>query len=161
MATITLPQSFNIVTATPPTTTNATVTYDSVSLKNCLGAWLVLNFNQAASHQTVVTPKVGATVSTASNAITFSAKWWLNSDTSTSDALVAQTAATTFTLATGTTPQLIVAYFDLSQITAQNSSYICIGATSATSSQATNFVSGTWWLETRYAKATPYSAIID
>lgn len=161
MATITLPQSYNIVVATPPTTTNATVTYDNVSVKNALGVWLIANYKQAASHQTVITPKLGATVASCTTAITFAAKWWLNSDIATSDALVAQTAATTFTLAAGTTDQLVVAYFNLSDMYSQGATFDCIGATSATSSQATNFVSALWLLETRFAQATPYSAIID
>ena len=155
------PEQFKIAVATPPTTTNATVTYDNISLKYATGAWLIATYNQAASHATVITPKIGTVVATCTTAITFSAKWWLNSDTSVSDTLVAQTAATTFTLATGTTPQLVVAYFDTAQITGQDPTFDCIGATSATSSQATNFVTALWLADTRYKQANPPSIIID
>lgn len=156
-----LPNCFKIVTATAPTTTNATVTYDNITMKNAIAVWLVAQYNQAASHATVIIPKLGAVVATCTTAITFSADWWLNSDTATTDTLVAQTAATTFTLTTGTTPQLVVARFDPAQCRAQNNAFICIGATSATSSQATNFVTAHWYIETNYAQATPPAAITD
>ena len=156
-----LPERFKIVTATKITTTNATVTFDNVSMKNAIAVWLVADYNQAASHATIITPKLGAVVATCTTAITFSAEWWLNSDTDTTDTLVKQTAATTFTLATGTTPQLIVARFDPAQCIAQNSTFDCIGGTIATSSQATNYVSAKWFLEMKYAQATPPAAITD
>src|SRR3990167_680897 len=145
-----LPERFKIVTATKITTTNATVTFDNVSMKNAIAVWLVADYNQAASHATIITPKLGAVVATCTTAITFSAEWWLNSDTD-----------TTFTLATGTTPQLVVARFDPAQCIAQNSTFDCIGGTIATSSQATNYVSAKWFLEMKYAQATPPAAITD
>ena len=156
-----LPTQFKIVTATKPVTTNGTVTFDNISMKNAVAVWLVAQFNQAASHATVITPKLGAVVATVTTAITFSADWWLNSDTDTTDTLVAQTAATTFTLATGTTPQLVVARFDPAQCYAQGATLDCIGATIATSSQATNYVDALWFVEEKYPQATPPAAIID
>ncbi len=156
-----LPNQFKIVMATKPTTTNATVTFDNVSMKNAKAVWLKAVFNQAASHATIITPKIGAVVATCTTAITFSAEWWLNSDTDTSDTLVKQTAATTFTLATGTTPQLVVARFDPAQIYAQDNTFDCIGATIATSSQATNYVAALWELEMKYQSATPPAVITD
>ena len=156
-----LPQQFKIVTATAPITTNGTVTFDNVSMKNALRVWLIAQFNQAASHATVITPKLGAVVATCTTAITFSADWWLNSDTATSDTLVKQTAATTFTLATGATAQLVVGLFIPSQCIVQGVTFDCIGATIATSSQATNFVDALWVLETAYPGATPPAAITD
>lgn len=159
--TLQLPEVLKIAVASAPTTTNATVTYDNISGKTALGIWLIAIYNQAASHATVITPKVGAVVATCTTAITFAARWWLNSDTSTSDMLVPQTAATTFTVATGTTPQLVVAFFDTAQITGQDPTFDCIGATSATSSQATNFVAALWLADTLYKQAAPPSIIID
>src|SRR3990167_6283455 len=120
-----LPEQFKVVTATKITTTNATVTFDNVSMKNAIAVWLVADYNQAASHATVITPKLGAVV------------------------------------ATGTTPQLIVARFDPAQCIAQNSTFDCIGGTIATSSQATNYVSAKWFLEMKYAQAPPPAAITD
>ena len=156
-----LPNLFKIVTATAPITTNGTVTFDNVSMKNAVAVWLVAQFNQAAGHATVITPKLGAVVATCTTAITFSADWWLNTDTSTTDTLVAQTAATTLTLNAGATPQLVVARFDPAACYAQGATFDCIGATIATSSQATNYVDALWFIETKYPQATPPAAITD
>lgn len=159
--TVYLPNEFKIVVGSPPVTTNGTVTHDSVSLKNVKMAWLILNYKQAATHATVLTPKVGATVATATNAITFSAQWWKNVDIATTDTLVKQTAAATMTCTTGVVDQQIVIQIDPAMVQAQDATYDCVGATSATSGEATNFVSSVWVLEMKYQAATPPAVITD
>jgi hypothetical protein len=155
-----LPQQFKIVTATATTTTNATVTMDNVSLKNVKRAWILLQYLQAASHATTFTPKLGTAVSAAATAITFSANWWKCADVSTSDALTAQTAATTMACTAGTTNQIVLIEIDPAQVAAQGA-YDVLGGTIATSSQSGNFVTGVYLLEMKYEQATPPTAITD
>ena len=156
-----LPEKFKIVQATTTTTTNATVTFDTVSLKNVNKAYIVASFLQAASHATTIQPVTGTGVASCATAITFSAKWWKNADVSTTDTLVAGTAATTMACTAGTTNQLIVIEIDPSDIVAQSSTYTALGATIATSSQSSNYVTAWYLLETRYPQATPPAAITD
>ena len=163
MAILTLPQNYHIVSATPTATTNATVTYTNISMKNVQMVWIVAYYLQAQSHATVLTPKLGSAVASCTTAITFTAPWWLNSDTSTNgtDALVAQTAASTFTLAAGATNQILVVQIDPAACLAQGATFDCLGATSATSSQATNFVTAFYICAARYPQATPPTLLTD
>jgi hypothetical protein len=163
MSNICLPENFKIVDATAgPVTTNGGVTCDYVSLKNCLRAWIVLQFTQAVGHATVVQPQVATAVApTGAVSITFSAAWWENEDTATSDTLVAQTAATSMTVTNDIKKKQVIVQIDPSQCAAQGATYDVLGCTISDSSQATNFVSGQYFLQERYPQATPPVAITD
>jgi hypothetical protein len=161
MSKIDLPQQFKIVDATAgPVTTNGGVTCDYVSLKNAVKAWLVLQFTQAVGHATVVQPQTATAVAgTAAASITHAARGWINADTATSDALVAQTAATSFTLAATIKKHMVVVEIDPVQWGAVGTDVA--GCTISDSSQVTNFVSGVWILQTKHGGATPPTAITD
>ena len=158
-----LPEHFKIVDATAgPVTTNGGVTSDYVSLKNVHKAWIVLQFTQAVGHATVVQPQVATAVApTGAASITFSANWWENEDTATSDTLVAQTAATSMTVSSDIKKKQVIVEIDPAACVAQGSTYDVIGFTVSDSSQATNFVAGQFFLWSRYQQATPPVAITD
>lgn len=156
-----LPEHYKIVSATPITTTNATVTYDTVSLKNVKKAYIIASYLQAVSHATTIQPVVGTGVDSCATSITFSAKWWKNADVSSTDTLVAQTAATTMACTAGATNQIIVIEIDPSDVVDQSVTYTALGATSATSSQANDYVSAIYVLEMAYPQATPPAVITD
>jgi len=154
-------EKYKVVQATTTTTTNATVTFDTVNLENCHKAYIVASFLQAVTHATTITPVVGTGVASCATAITFAAKWSKNADVSSTDTLVAQTAATTMACTAGVTNQLIVIEIDPADVTGQSNTYCALGATIATSSQASNYVTAWYLLETRYPQATPPAAITD
>lgn len=160
MSEFSLPSNCKIVSATYPITTNGTVTLDNICLKNAHKVWLVMQFCQAgAGHATTLTPKVGATDAGCTTAITFTAKWWRNADVSSTDTLTAQTAATTQACSSAGTNQMLVIEFDPADIQAQSSTYDWLGGTTATSSQGSNYVSATWFVQMRYQQATPPAVI--
>lgn len=159
MPNIFLPEHFKVVSATAGCrTTNGGITLDNIKLSDAITVWLVAHFRQAASHATTI-QLGGAATDTSVTSITFSAEWWKNADISSSDTLTAQTAATSQACTAGTTDQLIVIKIDPSDVVAQNATYDWLGGTVSDSSQATNFCSAVWYIQTRYPQATPDSAI--
>lgn len=158
-----LPEQFKIVDATAgPVTTNGGVTSDYVSLKNAKYAWIVLQFTQAVGHATSIQPRVAADVSgTSAASITFAADLWQNADTATSDTLVKATSATSLALAADAKKKLVVIGIDPAACQKQGATLDCINFTISDSSQATNFVSGVFVLEMKYAQATPPAVITD
>lgn len=154
-----LTHDFKIVDATAgPVTTNGGVTSDVVSLKNAIKAWVVLQFTQAVGHATVVTLKQATDVAAGTNATGPSSNIWANETTAASDTLVKQTSGTTYTLTADVKKKQVVIEVDPAAFTA---GYDCLYFTVSDSSQATNFVAGQFFLETRYPQATPPAAITD
>lgn len=158
-----IPEEFKIVDATAgPVTTNGGVTSDYVSLKNVKYAWIVLQFTQAVGHATVIQPQVATAVApTGAASITFSADIWQNADTATSDTLVKATSATSLTLAADAKKKQVIIGIDPAACQKMGATYDVIGFTVSDSSQATNFVSGQFFLEMKYAQGTPPAAITD
>ncbi|MFZ1109840.1 MAG: hypothetical protein WAN43_16015 [Rhodomicrobium sp.] len=79
------------------------------SLRNALKAWLVCEVNQGAAN-TVALTLLQATSSggAGSKAVATAVPIWLNDATATSDALVSQTAAVSFTTDANTTDKLVL-----------------------------------------------------
>ena len=160
MANLSLPQNFKIVSATQGCrTTNGGVTFDNISLRHAVKVWIVAHFRQAVAHATTIQPVVGATDAACTTSITFSAHWWKNADVSSTDTLVAQTAATSMACDNAATDHLLVIEIDPADVVAQNSTYDWLGGTIATSAQATDFVSAVYYIQERYPQATPMAAI--
>lgn len=158
MSTISLPSKFKIVQAFAPKTTNAALTSQVVSLKNAVRAYLVLNFTQAAAFASTPTLKQATDIAAATNAAGPVSRVWSNLDTSASDTLVERTSAASYAVTTATTNMQVVFEIDPASLT---DGYDCVYCTIATSSQATNFVSGEWIIQTAFSQATPPSAILD
>jgi hypothetical protein len=159
MPRVSLPQDFKIVDASAgPVTTNGGVTFDYVSLKNVIRAWIVIQLTQAAGHATVIQPRRATAVDgTGAADIAHAARIWANEDTGASDTLVAQTAAVKHTVANDIKKKMVVIEIDPVEIGA----YDVLGCTISDSSQATNFVSAQYVLQTSYRQATPPAAITD
>lgn len=158
-----LPEGFKIVDASAgPVTTNGGVTCDYVSLKNVHKAWIIASFTQAVGHATVVSPKQATAVAgTAVKALTNACPGWFNEDTATSDTLVAQTAATTYTVTNDIKKKQVIVEVVPEQHMDINAAFDVLGCTISDSSQATNFVNVIYVLETRYPQATPPAAITN
>lgn len=159
---ISLPEHFKLVDATAgPVTTNGGVTADYVSLKNMLKAWIVVQFTQAVGHATSVQPqKATAVAPTGAVSITKNVRLWKNEDTAASDTLVAATAATSVAVDAVIKKKMIVIEIDPANGDFDEN-YDVLGFTISDSSQATNYVSAMYVLQTKFAKATPPAAITD
>ncbi len=156
-----LPEQFKIVAGTPGiVTTNAIAACDSVSLKNVNMAWIVCNCFQAGADATVFNPQRGTAAATPAGmvAIAHNAPNWLNADISVSDTLVRGADGTTAALDAGATDQLLIFQIDPAQL---GDTYDCMRLVITSSGDGTNFVSVIYYLETRYAQATPPTAIAD
>jgi len=154
-----LAEVFKIVQGSPPVTTDGGVTGDYVSLKNAVKAAVIFNFTQAVAHATVCgINEATAVAPTGAQAMTATQKIWVNEDTAASDTLVKATDAASETLTADIKNKQVVMEIDPAKLTA---GYDCIAATVSDSSQATNLVSITYLIETRYPQATPPAAITD
>jgi hypothetical protein len=157
---VNLAEQFKIVDATAgPVTTNGGVTGDYVSLKGCKRAWISLQFTQAVGHATVIQPqKATAVAPTGAASITTAARIWSNLTTAVTDTLVKRTSATSYTLNADVAKKHVLIEIDPAEFTGD---YDVLGFTISDSSQATNFVSGLFFLEMGYSQATPPAAITD
>lgn len=160
----TLPEQFKIVDATAgPVTTNGGLTSDYVSLKHALKAWIVLQFTQAVGHATVVTLlEAQAVAPTGSKAVVNDHKIWVNEDTATSDTLVQAADGKTVTLTNDVKKKMVVIEIDPDALDINAATpFDCIAFSISNSGQATNFVSGAFYLAASYKQATPPSAIVN
>ena len=162
MGPMSLPQNLKIVDATAgPVTTNGGVTCDYVSLKDAIKVWIVLQFTQAVGHATVIQPqKATAVAPTGEVSITKAAKIWSNLTTAVTDTLVARTAATSYTLNNDVAKKQVIIEIDPTNGDFDES-YDVLGCTISDSTQATNFVSGQYFIQTKYQMRTPPAAITN
>ena len=154
-----LTETHKIVTGTPIATTNGGITCDYVSLKNCHKVTIIANLLQAASHATVLGINEAKNVAALdAQAVTATMPVFKNANVATNDTLVKGTDAATIAATAGTNNQMLVMVFDPSKLSA---GFDCIAATLDDSTEATNFASVTYLLETRYPQQTPPSAVVD
>lgn len=154
-----LPEQFKIVNGTPVVTTTGGVDCDFISLKDAISVTIIAELLQAATHATALGVDEATTVAGGSAAaVTVVQNVWKNADVSATDTLVKATNAATIAATAGTTDQQLVMQFDPATLSA---GFDCIRATLTDSSEATNFATVTYFIETRYPQATPPSAIVD
>lgn len=161
MANIFLPEHYKIVGATEagPVTTNGGLAFDVINLEHAIMVWILAQFHQEVGHATTIVPVIGVGFA-AATPITFTTNWWRNADMATTDTLVAIADAVTCPCTAAATDQMIVIQIDPAEVVAQNVTFTHLGGTIATSAQANNFVSATYFIQTRYPQATPATAIV-
>lgn len=151
-------EQMKIVEAIHPQAGDA-LTGDYVSLKNALMAWVVVHINQAAANVVAITIEQATNVAGAGTIpITVTVPIWANEDCAATDTLVKQTAAVGFTTSAATKHKVVVFQIDPATLSLANGD--CITVKTAASA-AGNITSAMYYLETRYAQATPPSAILD
>jgi len=159
MSIVHLPEQFKIVTGAYVRTTENGFTANFVSLKNINMAWIVIEALQAVGHATVINPQRATAVAPTGNvAIAHSAPNWLNANIATNDTLVRGADGTTAAFDVGGNNQLMVIQIDPAQL---GDTYDCMGVVVTTGGDSTNFVTITYFLETRYGQATPPTAVVD
>lgn len=158
MGNVFLPEQFKIVSAIMPQTGAATRTGDYVSLKNCKTAYVVVHQNMAGQADDKYATIYEATSTTGAGAVatTHSYKIWLNSNSTSSDTLVAQTDGYRCATAATATDQIMVFQIDPGQLT---DTFDCINVVVTSTSTATNFAEAMYYLLTTYPAATPPAAI--
>jgi hypothetical protein len=155
-----LPQNFKVVQLFAPKTTNASLTSQVFTLKGAARAWVVLEFTQAVGHATTPTLNQATSIAAGTNKAGPTVDIWANEDTAATDTLVKQTAGASYAVTNNIKNKTVIFEIDPSRFDVANG-YDCAYITIATSSQATNFVSGAVYLQTSFQQATPPSAILD
>jgi len=156
-----LVEEYKVVQLTPPVTSNGGVATDIISLKNCNMLYIVAEMTQAAAHATVLAPQQATDVSgTGAKVLANAVKVWANEDTAASDTLVAQTDAVNYTVTADAKNKQVVFQIDPALLDLANN-FDCIKLTFSDSSEATNFVSATAYLDYRYGANQPETAITD
>lgn len=152
-------EKWKVVNGTPVATTNGGITCDYISLKDAHRVVIVAELLQAVSHTTALGYNVATAVApTGATAGTATVPIWKNADVSSTDTLVRGTDAASVLATAGATNQQLVMEIDAAKLPA---GYDCIAATLDDSSQATNFATVTYFIETRYPGSTPPAAITD
>lgn len=141
-------------------TTNGGVTGQYISLKNVRYVWLKLQFTQAVGHATAVTIKQATAIAGTGVKTGPTCNIWLNEATATNDTLVAQTAGTSVTLTNDIKKKMVVIAVDPASLDINNG-FDVLGFSISDSSQATNFVCGSYECEMNYAQATPPTVLTD
>ncbi len=157
---ISIPNHFKLVMMQAPTTTNASVTTQVITMKNCSKATVIFLLNNAVGFSSTPTLHQATDIAAATNKAGPTVPIWSNLATGTNDTLVSRTAAASYAQGTGATPSMIVFEIDASTLDVANG-YDCIYFTIATSSQATDFVAAMAILHTSYQQATPPTQIVD
>lgn len=155
-----LPENLRIAVLQPPTTTNAAITSDYVSLKNAHRAWILFIFKQAVAHATVASIYEATVVAGSDGqAMTATQRIWCNEDISDDlNLLRAAADAASETLTADAADKLVIIEVDPAKLTA---GYDCIAGHTTASSEATDFVTILALIEDRYPQALPPSSIID
>lgn len=136
------------------------VSCDTVSCKNAQKVWFVVTHKGAADTDLVLSLYEATDVASATNqAITTTCRIWADTDAGTSsDTLVAQTAAYTYTIDTGNYPnQVVVIEWDPAK---HSAGYDCVYLADS-GGNASNTCSIMAIIENRYGQASLPSAIID
>lgn len=149
-----LPENLKPVQFLTPRVGNGACTGDYVSLKNAQKAWIFIDFTEGGAETIVLQPvKATAVAPTGSTNITNAVKIWSNLDTATSDTLVERTAATSYTTNGVAASKQIVFEIDPADL---GETYDVISLT-ATAPNAGDYISGTIWIQPRYASAVAQS----
>jgi hypothetical protein len=133
---------------------------DYVSLKHYEGVWVVVHINQGHAATVALTPfQASAVAGTGEKAIPAVAIW-ANEDCVTSDALVRQTDAANFTTSAAVKDKVVMFYIPATALdVAGGFDCVCVktGASNAANITEASYI----LVGSRYAQATPPSAIVD
>jgi hypothetical protein len=153
------PEKFKIVNGSPVATTNGGITGDYISVKNARRVIILAELKQAVGHATALGVSVATAVAgTGAASMTAVMPCWKNVDVSASDELAKQTDAASVAAAATVKNQQLVMEILPERLPA---GYDCIAATLSDSSQANNYATITYLIETKYPQATPPAAITD
>lgn len=158
---MTFVEDFKVAQGFEPKTTNTAITSDYISLKNAIIATVIVNLTQAVGHATQISIYQSQDVSgTGAKPLGNNVPIWANEDTALGDSLIRQSDGTSYTVANTAKNKQIVFHVDPAKLDINNG-YCCLNVRVGASSQATNFTSGEFILESKYGQADPPSAVVD
>ena len=154
-----LPETHKIVCGSAVATTDGAIVGDYICLKTARKVTVIAHLLQTVGHATALGfNEATAVAPTGAQAGTAVMPVWKNTDISASDALVAGTDAATIAASSGAANQVLVMEILPERLT---DGYDCVAATLTDSSQAGNFATITYLVETKYPQETPPSVITD
>jgi len=153
-----LTQTFKIVQGYVGQGTTALVTTDSVSLKNAVMAWIVVNLDTTASSACALIPYRSLTVGGAGVVLANTVPIWVNANVAATDTLVMEAAdALNFTTVADASYKQVIFQIDPAGLGgAYDCIYLTLGALAATEAMSVEF-----FIQERYQQATPPAAITD
>jgi hypothetical protein len=156
-----LAEKAKIVEALAPATDAAGRTGDYVSLKNYAKAYILVHITQGNAATVALTPKQASAVAgTGVKVLTSAVRIHANLDTATSDALVEATAAVNYTTDAAVKNKIVLFEIDPSSLDVANG-FDCITVTTGASNVANITQAHYILVGSRFAQATPPSAIVD
>lgn len=154
-----LANAYKIVEGMTPAADAAGRTSDYVSLKNAIRAFIVVHITQGNAATVLLTPNQASAVAGTGKKVIPAVPIWSNLDTAASDALVERTAAANYTTDAGVKNKIVIFQVDADKLDMANG-FDCLSIDTG-ASNAANITEVMFYLEARYAQATPPSAIVD
>ena len=145
---INLPEQLKPIEAITPQA-GAAITGYYISLKNALRVYVVVHVNQAQADTMAITLEQATSIAAGSTTpITVAVPIWANEDTVTSDRLVEQTAAVSFTTSAAQKHKMVVFLVDPATLAA---GFDCLTVKTG-ASNAGNITSAMYYVVPRYAE---------
>ena len=158
---MTLVEKYKVVQAVEPKTTNTAITGAYVSLKNVNTVAVIVNFTQAVGHATVISLYQAQDVSgTGAKILSNNVPVWANEDVSLGDSLIRKADGVSYTVANTAKNKQVVFHIDPAKLDV-NDGFTCLNVRIGASTQATNFASAEYILDSKYAGDVPPSVVVD
>lgn len=153
-------EGMQIVEALAPAADAAGRTGDYVSLKNARRAFVVAHITQGNAATVALTLyQATAVAATGEKAIASVVPIWSNLDTAASDALVARTAAVSYTTDAAVKNKIVIFQVDAAALDTNNG-FDCLTVKTG-ASNAANITQVMYYIESRYGQASQPTAITD
>jgi len=156
----TLPEEAKIVNLLAPAADAAGRTSAYVSLKNAHKAYIVLHINQGNAATILLSLMQAQAVAGTGSKAGPTSRIWADLDTATSDALVRQTDAATYTTDAGVKIKVVVIEVDPAALDSANG-FDCVGVSTGASNVANITAAVAYLTPMRYPAATPPTAVAD
>lgn len=158
---MTLVEKYKVVQAVEPKTTNTAITGAYVSLKNVNTATVIVNLTQAVGHATVISLYQAQDVSgTGAKVLSNNVPVWANEDVSSVDSLIRKADGVSYTVANTAKNKQVVFHIDPAKLDV-NDGFTCLNVRIGASTQATNFSSAEYILDSKYSGDVPSSVVVD
>lgn len=155
-----LASELSIVQSLAPATDAAGRTGKYVSLKNAVGAWILVQVNQGDANTVLISPKqaeavAGTNVKVLANAVQI----WVNSDTANTANFTRQTDAVNYTTTAATTPKAVLFKVAPNALDSVNG-FDCLTVVTGASNVG-NITSSVIMIDNKYKGEPPVSVIAD
>lgn len=155
-----LVEGAKLVELLAPATDAAGRTGDYVTLKDAARAYIVVHIAQGNAATVAISPKQASAVAGTGVKAISACRIWANQDTASSDTLVAQTSAVSFTTSAALANKLVVFEVDAASLDVSNG-FDCLTVVTGASNAANLTQATVVLVGHRYQGATPPSAIVD